>query len=220
MTVVSVQLQASGSTRRTRRVSRLRRLVLLLGCALVVYLVLPASARVLRPEACTGWTERVVDVGYVSAAELVVLRRKTRLVKVPSYMAAWPHDGLALPGLVAISDRRSLSGRDMLLWHEMIHQHQYRRDGASRFMLAYVVDWHRGLLAGCTFEESYDAIGYELETDQVITRIRSDLGGVYSDRFYRFSQMLREPAETVRPTRVYGVSEFDQLLRPPIVSAQ
>lgn len=118
------------------------------------------------------------------------------MVKVPSYLAAWPHDGIALPGLVAVSDRRTLEGGDTLLWHEMIHQHQYRRDGSARFLFVYVVDWHRGLLSGCSLGESYAAIGYEIETHELIEDMRLDLGGVHSPEFTEFSGRLKDPDRT------------------------
>jgi hypothetical protein len=56
----------------------------------------------------------------------------------------------------------------MLLWHEMAHQYQFRRDGFGRFFARYAVDWHKGLLRGCSSREAYRAIGYELEADAMI----------------------------------------------------
>lgn len=145
-------------------------------------------------------------VEAVDGDELVRLRRETTVIKVPSYMAAWPRDGISLPGLVAVSDQRVLSGEDTLLWHEMIHQHQYRRDGSARFMVRYVVDWHRGLVRGCRFVAAYESIGYELETEALLRQLRVDLGGVHSEDFERIASMLEDPSlrlPQVKP-RLYG----------------
>jgi hypothetical protein len=116
------------------------------------------------------------------------------VVRVPSYMAAWPRDGIALPGIVAISDKRMLDDHDTILWHEMVHQHQYRRDGSVSFMMKYIADWHRGLLAGCDHDAAYEAIGYEIETTILLQKMRADLGGVYSEDFERITMMLEDPS--------------------------
>jgi hypothetical protein len=152
------------------------------------------------------WKNRYVPAGELSGEDLVALRRETRVVRVPSYMAAWPRDGISLPGVVAVSDRRVLSGADTLLWHEMVHQHQYRRDGAVTFMLRYVADWHSGLVRGCDFATAYESIGYEIETDRILQRMRVDLGGLHSDDFERIARMIEDPSlriPRVRP-RLYS----------------
>jgi hypothetical protein len=166
--------------------------VLLLG---VLYVAVPRAVARLSPGSCRVWSGRALteDV-WVSPADLVALREETTVVRVPSYLAAWPHDGIALPGLVAVSDRRTLRGGDLLLWHEMVHQYQYRRDGSVQFVLAYVADWHRGLAAGCSFGEAYSSIGYEKEAHELLEGIRDELGGVYSEEFVEFSVLLRDPS--------------------------
>lgn len=177
---------------RLRRFSR-RTLVALFVLG-TFYAVLPSVAAAFRPDACAPWKNREVPVEVLEGEELVRLRRETTIIKVPSYMAAWPRDGISFPGIVAVSDQRVLAGEDTLLWHEMVHQHQYRRDGAVPFMARYVLDWHRGLLRGCRHETAYEAIGYELETDALLQRMRVDLGGVHSEDFERITLMLEDPS--------------------------
>lgn len=171
-----------------------KKVLTLFGAVLVLYVVTPVVARQVAPHACHVWSSRYVPVdSTVDPESLLRIREDTTVVKVPSYLAAWPHDGIALPGLVAVSDRRTLEGSDTLLWHEMIHQHQYRRDGSARFLFAYVVDWHHGLLSGCSFGDSYAAIGYEIETHELIRGMRLELGGVDSPEFTAFSGRLKDP---------------------------
>jgi len=182
-------LSSRGVIRRHRR-----KILTILGAVLVLYVVVPRAARQVAPHACHVWSSRYVPVdSSVDPDGLLSLREDTTVVKVPSYLAAWPHDGIALPGLVAVSDRRTLEGADTLLWHEMIHQHQYRRDGSARFLVVYVGDWHRGLLYGCSFSESYAAIGYEIETHELIEDMLLELGGVHSPKFTEFSGSLKDP---------------------------
>ena len=172
-------------------------MTLVLVCALG-YGLLPRSVGLLHPQACGEWSTREVGARELAPEDLVTMRRETRLVRVPSYMAAWPRDGISLPGVVAVSDRAVWTGND-LLWHELVHQYQYRADGELRFMVRYLVDWHRGLLAGCGFDEAYMAIGYELETEEILRRMRQDLGGVRSDAFARIEVMLVDPSVRLPP---------------------
>jgi hypothetical protein len=198
--------QNASTTTRLRKF--LRRSVLACCVLAVVYAVVPALGAALQPGACDVWRNRYVPAGDLRGDDLVALRRETKLVRVPSYMAAWPRDGISLPGVVAVSDQRVLSGTDTLLWHEMVHQHQYRRDGAATFMLRYVADWHSGLLRGCGFTTSYESIGYEIETERILERMRVDLGGLYSHDFERIALMLEDPSlriPRVRP-RLYSNS--------------
>jgi hypothetical protein len=150
------------------------------------------------PRACDRWGEREVVTGEVSLVELVAARRATAVLQVPSYMAAWPRDGIALPGLIAISDDRVLGGGDMLIWHELAHQHQYRRDGALHFLTVYTIDWHRGLLAGCGFSQSYEAIAYEREAHGMIENLRDELGGSQSPTFAFVASLLVNPLQESR----------------------
>lgn len=171
-----------------------------------VYAFTPSLGAAVRPDACSSWQDRHVSVEDLEGDDLVSLRRETKVVRVPAYMAVWPRDGIALPGLVAVSDKRVLSGRDTLLWHEMVHQHQYRRDGAAAFLLRYVADWHIGLVQGCGHEDAYEAIGYEIETETLLRNIRVELGGVHSEDFERIAMMLENPSlhiPRVRP-RLYS----------------
>lgn len=198
-------------------------MLLILG---FVYAVTPTFAAAVRPDACSSWKRRHVPVEDLDGDDLVRLRRGTKIVRVPAYMAVWPRDGIALPGLVAVSDERVLSGRDDLLWHEMVHQHQYDRDGAVVFLLRYVADWHRGLVRGCDYDAAYEAIGYEIETEALLRSIRVDLGGVHSEEFERIALMLEDPSlriPSVRPklysrpvTTVPPVPEaYEQRSTPP-----
>lgn len=142
------------------------------------------------------WKNRYVPAGKLHGEDLVALRRETTVVWVPSYMAAWPRDGIALPGMVALADRQILpdGAADTVLWHELVHQYQYQRDGAVTFMLRYVADWHSGLVRGCGFDDSYTAIGYEIETDRILQRMRVDLGGLHSADFERIASMIEDPS--------------------------
>lgn len=193
-------------------------MVLLAGLA---YGSLPTLAGKLRPGACREWASREVPLRELGAEDLVALRRETRVVRVPSYMAAWPRDGISLPGLVAVSDRRALSSSDDLLWHELVHQRQYREDGSLRFMARYVADWHRGLFAGCGFDEAYLAIGYELETEALLREMRLDLGGIHSDAFERIAIMIVDPSVRIpyawsrRPAVPSGESSPFVSVSPP-----
>lgn len=199
--------------------------MLLLG---FLYAVLPTAAAGLRPGACRQWQERSVHVEALPATELVRLRRETTVVKVPSYVAAWPRDGISLPGIVAISDRRALSSQDSLLWHEMVHQYQYRRDGSLVFVARYVADWHRGLLRGCGLDAAYEAIGYEIETDVMLRRMRLSLGGVHSEEFERVAALIDDPTQVPPPAgpKFYKrdltprPAPPGQVLRPPSDSIQ
>lgn len=168
----------------------------------ILYAWVPSLVALRNPRACERWSERAITTGEVSLVELVAARRATTVVQVPSYMAAWPRDGIALPGLIAMSDDRVLGGGDMLIWHELAHQHQYRRDGALHFLTTYTVDWHRGLLAGCNFTQSYEAIAYEQEAHHMIESLQDELGGSRSPTFAFVASLLADP---LRETR--GVTE-------------
>lgn len=176
--------------------------ITLLIPVVVLYLWVPSLAALHNPQACERWSDREVVAGEVSLVELVAARRTTAVVQVPSYMAAWPRDGIALPGLIAISDDRILGGDDMLIWHELAHQHQYRRDGVLHFLATYTIDWHRGLLAGCNFTQSYEAIAYEQEAHHMIEHLRGELGGSQSPTFAFVASLLANPLQETR-----GVAE-------------
>jgi len=62
------------------------------------------------------------------------------------------------------------------------------------------------LLKGCDHETAYEAIGYEIETDTLLRKIRVDLGGTHSEDFERIALMLENPSlhiPRVRP-RLYS----------------
>jgi hypothetical protein len=160
---------------------------------LLVYLWLPVLGATRDPDACERWSERDVVADEVTLTDLIEARTSTVVVTVPSYLAAWPRDGIALPGLIAISDRRVLEAGDTLLWHELAHQHQYHRDGSGRFLASYVADWHRGLAAGCGYTEAYESISYEREAHRMVDQLRDDLGGKHSPKFLLADALLTDP---------------------------
>lgn len=191
-------------------VSRLRKLsqrvvatLLLLGFG---YAVTPVLISSVNPAECDVWSKRFVAVGDLDGTDLIRLRRDVRVVRVPSYMAAWPRDGIAFPGVVAIPDERMLDDHDTLLWHEMVHQHQYRRDGSVSFLVRYITDWHLGLLAGCAHDAAYEAIGYEIETAILLRNMRVSLGGAHSEEYERVALLLEDPSLYIPrvPPRLYS----------------
>jgi len=161
--------------------------------ALLVYLWLPVLGALRDPAACERWGERDISADEVTLSELIEARTNTLVVAVPSYMAAWPYDGIALPGLIALSDQRLVEVGDTLLWHELAHQHQYRRDGSLRFVASYVADWHHGLASGCDYAQAYRGIGYERQAHAMIDQLRDYLGGTASPSFLLADALLTDP---------------------------
>lgn len=164
-----------------------------LAVVLLVYVWLPTLGAVRDPDGCERWGEREVVADEVTLPELIEARTSTVVVAVPSYLAAWPRDGIALPGLIAISDRRIHKAGDTLLWHELAHQHQYQRDGSARFIASYVSDWHRGLVSGCGYADAYEAISYEREAHRMVEQLRNELGGKHSPAFLLADALLTDP---------------------------
>lgn len=186
--------------RRRSRVARTRhrrlgRLIALIVGSVFAYLpVLLLVSTVSGSEtACKSWEKRPLVVDAVNLSDLVEARRNVVVVEVPRLMALSPHDGVSLPGLIALSDRyMTSSSRDRLLWHELAHQHQYRRDGTLRFLVTYLVDWHRGLLAGCGTSRAYEAIGYEREAHEMIRAFTESLDDPHAS--VKVALLLRDPA--------------------------
>lgn len=132
------------------------------------YMLLPVVVHAAYPQRCPAWSSREITKDKVSASEMLSLAHDTRIIKVPSRLAAiLPRQGLSLPGLIALPDSRTVEPASMLLWHEVAHQYQYRRDGLPRFFAKYVFEWHRGLLSGCSFADAYRSISYEREAGSI-----------------------------------------------------
>lgn len=159
-----------------------------------LHAVTPYVASTLSPQACRSWEHRTLSVDKLSGEELVDLRKNTKVLQTPLWSAALFNHGVSLPGnLVVMIPADGLNGRDPLLWHELAHQYQYRRDGSLNFIKAYVSDWYRGLLAGCGPARSYRAIGYELEVHEMLQDTRIALGGLHSVEFERVATLLYDP---------------------------
>lgn len=131
-----------------------------------VYLGVPAYIRDIDPTSCAKWDDRVVHIEAISADQLMRIAQDTQVVVLPTSMhILLPHQGISLPGVVAVLESKSNYSNAHLRWHEMVHQYQYRRDGIFVFFKNYATDFHAGLLKGCTFRAAYYAIGYEIEAD-------------------------------------------------------
>lgn len=52
-------------------------------------------------------------------------------------------------------------GNPVLLSHELVHVHQWRREGKARFLLRYTSDYVRNRLIGLSHDLAYRAIGFE-----------------------------------------------------------
>ena len=131
-----------------------------------IYLMIPALVRDVSPTSCTKWEDRVVRVEAISADQLMRIAHDTRVVVLPTRMRiVLPRRGISLPGVVAVVESKSNYDNAHLRWHEMVHQHQYERDGIFIFFKNYAADFHAGLFKGCTFHAAYRAIKYEIEAE-------------------------------------------------------
>jgi len=194
-TGLSTSMAGTSYTRKIRTFPTGRSFALACMLALAaLHALTPYVAGALRPQACRSWERRALKVDKLPGEELVELRKNTKVLQTPLWSAAPFNYGVSLPGnLVVISPTGGLKGRDPLLWHEMAHQYQYKRDGSLVFIKSYVSDWYRGLLAGCGPTRSYRAIGYELEVHEMLKDTRIALGGLHSAEFKRVATLLYDP---------------------------
>jgi hypothetical protein len=136
--------------------------------ACLFYIVMPVVVHSVRPNLCGGWENRPVQIEPIKYSDIEILRKTTTVVHFPRMLATvLPARGISVPGVVAVIDNIDTKAREYLLIHEMVHQYQYKRDGKFAFMLKYTVDFHRGLIRGCSFSKAYRAIYYEIEADEV-----------------------------------------------------
>ena len=150
-----------------RILTKLVRVSLVCGTILfVVYGIIPQSVSALNPQACRNWQNRLMRMDHIPYAELVIAASSTKVVVLPQrFDAAFPRSGLSVPGLVAVIDSPSPYSQAHLRWHEMVHQYQYKRDGVFLFVKNYALDYHSGLMRGCTFYASYRSVSYEIEAE-------------------------------------------------------
>ena len=142
--------------------------------------MVPAIIRDLNPVSCAEWRNRVVHISPISAHDLMAVASDTRVVTLPSSMRfVLPRQGISLPGIVAALESPSFYSNAHLRWHEMAHQHQYNRDGVFAFFKNYTTDFHTGLLKGCTIQNAYSGIKYEIEAD-----IAADSIHMYTDSYF------------------------------------
>jgi len=123
---------------------------------------------------CQEWLERKVDPLYLNREQLEAIGSEVATMDVPVLPGGY--SGLALPGLVAVTDEATES----TLLHEMVHQEQMRRDGEIKYAFKYVTDWYKGRYAGCSTSDSYQAISYEKQA-RATARNASREDGAYED---------------------------------------
>lgn len=158
-----------------RTLKKLLRVSLYVGTFLfVVYGVIPQSVSALKPQACRNWQNRLMRIERIPYIEVVNAANSTKVVVLSQrFDAAFPRSGLSVPGLVAVIDSPSLYSQVHLRWHEMVHQYQYQRDGIFIFVKNYALDYHNGLMRGCTFDAAYRSTGYEMEAEFTADSIMS-----------------------------------------------
>lgn len=122
-------------------------------CA-VTYVV-PDVYSTVAESKCQEWLERSVDPLYLNSEQLEAIGSEVSVLKVP--LLPGGYSGLALPGVVALTDEATESTR----LHEMVHQEQMRRDGKLRYGAKYALEWYRGRYSGCSPADAYQAISYE-----------------------------------------------------------
>ena len=147
-------------TRKIRRTA-----LAFLGVTLVLWMV-PMVTSEVDPVACRKWHNRAVREDTLVASDILKAAKNTRVVRLPASMSTLTVlEGLSIPGVVAVFELESRYDAARLRWHEMAHQHQYRRDGIFAFFNNYASDFRKGLINGCTVPESYLGIRYELEAE-------------------------------------------------------
>lgn len=122
---------------------------------------------------CLPWKERPITYMDMTPSHLRALRAQTPVHEAPGLvsMGLFPGNfgGIALPDRVIISTRlgnhMTNAVKEHLIWHEIVHVEQMRRDGLGTFILLYAGDWVRGRLHGCGPFAAYEAIRYEREAD-------------------------------------------------------
>jgi hypothetical protein len=73
-------------------------------------------------------------------------------------------DRVYLDPLLLGADRETLA---RLLLHELVHVRQWRDAGPRRFLVRYVGDYLRAMLAGRNHDEAYRGIRYEVEARRI-----------------------------------------------------
>lgn len=148
------------------RARKTKRITLAFLVATVAYLVVPVVISEVNPVACSKWHNRDTREYTIVADDILQAAKNTRVVVLPVVVNALTAlKGVSIPGVVAVLGSESRYDSARLRWHEMAHQHQYKRDGIFVFFGNYVSDFRKGLLSGCTVPESYLGIRYELEAE-------------------------------------------------------
>lgn len=104
---------------------------------------------------CQEWLGRPVEPLYLNSEQLEAIGSEVSVLEVP--LLPGGYSGLALPGVVALTDEATES----TILHEMVHQEQMRREGKLRYGVKYVLEWYRGRYSGCSPADAYQAISYE-----------------------------------------------------------
>lgn len=123
--------------------------------------VVPDVVSVATGRYCQDWYNRSLPHEPLSGDLFADAAESSSEVQVSWLPAGF--SGLSLPGVVLYSEEPEAS-----LWlHEMTHQAQMRREGLLRYSFNYAKDWVVGRYQGCGPLESYRAIRYEREAQQV-----------------------------------------------------
>ncbi len=108
------------------------------------------------------------------------LAGRVRIVRVP--VLAGPFTGMALGRFVLLRIDVAPDGRSRLLAHELIHVRQWAELGVVGFLVRYVTDFVRGLVATRDWNEAYRRIGAEVEARDLTRRWWERLTGTAGPR--------------------------------------
>ncbi len=89
------------------------------------------------------------------------LLASVRILRVPFLSPGT--SGMALGGLVMLTDDSDRSGRSPLMAHELVHVKQFAERGRTSFLLDYLRHYFRGLMKFRNHREAYLAIPAEVE---------------------------------------------------------
>jgi hypothetical protein len=154
-TPLHTPLRSETATRPGRRVRG--KLAAALVAAVIAVTAGPDVYAAATGATCHQWRWRTVDARPMTLGRVAATARTQHTVTVAA-LPGWA-DGLALPGVVVLSDRAGVG-----TWlHEHIHQEQMRQDGMVTFWLRYTGDFLRGRAHGCGAHDAYLAVSYEIE---------------------------------------------------------
>ena len=144
---------------------------------LLVTYVIPDIIPVVTGDRCVPWLYRDVDDLYLTANQLTHIGENTVTQSVPHLPGGFA--GLALPGLVALTDEAGES----TVYHEMVHQYQLEDEGFAGYMSRYMWDWYKGRYQGCSVTDAYKGIRYEVQARSTTSRAL-DLGAPSSGPWF------------------------------------